>query len=140
VILRNRAKVSPSPRAGTMQLHSWGAQPPRLQFGAPRAEHLRRGKSPNGGLISRATVSREGALPFFNCIVPAGGEGWGENSPQPVAHIEPLNLEKPTTSVSFAPIGGEGWGEGALRVHGASVNLIEYLRIYAASPWKKQIA
>ena len=31
----------------------------------------------------------------------------GENSPQPVARIEPLNLEKPTTSVSLAPIGGE---------------------------------
>ena len=33
--------------------------------------------------------------------------GRGENSPRPVARIEPPNLEKPTTSVSLAPIGGE---------------------------------
>jgi len=62
-----------------MQLSFWGARPPRAPFGAPRAEHLRRGKALNGGLISSATVSREGAThcargglaPLFNCIVPA---------------------------------------------------------------------
>jgi hypothetical protein len=42
-----------------------GAQPPRLLFGAPRAEHRWRGNRPNGGPVSSARVSREArAFPF----------------------------------------------------------------------------
>ena len=54
----------------------------------------------------------------FSLSPPKRGEGRGENSPTKDSRIEPLNLEKPTTSVSLAPIGGEGWGEGAPRVQG----------------------
>jgi hypothetical protein len=42
-----------------------------------------------------------------------GGRGRGENSPQPVARIEPLNPVQPETSSPSPPQnGGEGWGEG----------------------------
>jgi hypothetical protein len=79
-------------------------------------------------------------------LLPKKKEGRGENSPTKDSRIEPLNLEKPTTSVSLAPSGGLellgkqrkesagsggppraeragaseslGWGEGALRVQG----------------------
>ena len=62
---------------------SGGAQPPGLQFGAPRAERARSEQVPNGGYNSSASVGREGAAhsarggraPHSNCIVPAQGEG-----------------------------------------------------------------
>jgi type II secretory pathway pseudopilin PulG len=41
--------------------NSRGAHLSRLSFGVPRAGHLRHGKALNGGLISHARVSREGA-------------------------------------------------------------------------------
>src|SRR4051812_36058341 len=38
----------------------------------------------------------------------------GENSPKPVARLEPLNRDTLKTSVSLSsPKGGEGWGEEA---------------------------
>jgi hypothetical protein len=47
-----------------------------------------------------------------------GGDGWGKNSPAKDSRIEPLNLEKPTTSVSLSPSGGAGRVEGALTAQG----------------------
>jgi hypothetical protein len=44
-----------------MQLGFGERSRPRLRFGAPRAEQGRRRKALNGGLLSSATVSREGA-------------------------------------------------------------------------------
>src|ERR1041385_280128 len=40
----------------------------------------------------------------------------GENSPKPIARLEPLNHPLTRPSDSLSPNGGEGWGEGA--VHG----------------------
>jgi len=65
--------------SGTMPVELRRAQPPRLPFGAPRAEHLWRRKSPNGGTNSSARVNCEDAVhcargwrvPQTNCIVPA---------------------------------------------------------------------
>jgi hypothetical protein len=68
---------------------------------------------------------------FLLPLLPKKEEGWGENSPTKDSRIEPLNLEKPTTSVSLAPSGGEGWGEGALRVQGK-----EALRVHGESERK----
>ena len=45
-----------------------------------------------------------------------GGESWGENSPKPIARLEPLNHPLTRPSGTLSPTGGEGWDEGA--VHG----------------------
>jgi uncharacterized protein (TIGR03663 family) len=47
--------------AGVMWSNFWGAQPPRLPFGALRAEQKKREKVMDGQSISSARVSREGA-------------------------------------------------------------------------------
>ena len=39
-----------------------GAQPPRLQFGAPRAEHVRRGTAQSASQFRASRVNREGAV------------------------------------------------------------------------------
>jgi len=52
----------PHPPVGATQLTFGGARPPRALFGAPRAEHSRRGQSLDGGAISSARVSREARL------------------------------------------------------------------------------
>ena len=44
------------------------------------------------------------------------GEGRGENSPKPIARLEPMNHPLTRPSGTLSPTGGEGWGEGA--VHG----------------------
>ena len=62
-----------------MQLIFWGAQPPRLLFGAPRAEHERVGRHRMVGPFqasvwaarARPTAPEAGALPFSDCMVPA---------------------------------------------------------------------
>jgi len=49
----------------------------------------------------------------------SGGKGRGENSPKPIARLEPLNRNNDRGSVSLSsPKGGEGWGEEALGFKG----------------------
>ena len=50
------------PSAVTMQSFYWGAQPPRLLFGAPPAEREGRTDTLNGEPVSSAFVSREARL------------------------------------------------------------------------------
>ena len=48
--------------AGTMQSKGWGAQPPRLRFGAPSRRTRARSSSPNGAVRRTAPANREGAV------------------------------------------------------------------------------
>jgi len=58
----------------------------------------------NGGVIPNDGQVADCA--FLLPLLPKKEEGRGENFPTKDSRIEPLNLEKPTTSVSLAPNGG----------------------------------
>jgi hypothetical protein len=51
-----------SDSAGTRQSKGWGAQPPRLQFGAPSRRTRTQSSSPNGAVRRTAPANREGAV------------------------------------------------------------------------------
>ena len=52
-------RLAPSSKSGSI---FGGAQPPRLQFGAPSHRTRTRQASRNGGIVSLAPVNREGAI------------------------------------------------------------------------------
>src|ERR1051325_1190702 len=71
----------------------------------PEATSLERRHPERGSVFSAGTT-----LPL-----PVRNER-GENSPKPIARLEPLNHPLTRPSGTLPPPGGEGWGEGA--VHG----------------------
>jgi hypothetical protein len=79
-VASTQTQLHRSSQAGATRLFFMGAQPPRLWFGAPRAEPFAEGwterwvnpeaKTDGEGVVGCA---RGGRAPFSNCLVPVKG-------------------------------------------------------------------